>query len=91
MLDDESMQKYFKELVGEVETKPFECVGTYSEIRYSVSSVIKSLESQNAELPYLLKYYKENYELSNENLLKYYNEEHNVPEEFERILKERLK
>ena len=52
---------------------------------------MKELEKENKVLPYLLKYYKENYELSNEDLLKYYNEEHNVPEEFERILKERLK
>ena len=31
------------------------------------------------------------YELSNENMLEFYNDEHNVPTEFEEILKERLK
>ena len=87
----ESLLKTFIELCGFGETKPFECVGTYSEIRFAISETINKLEKENKELPYLLKYYKENYELSNENLLKYYNEEHNVPEEFERILKERLK
>ena len=81
----------FIELCGFGETKPFECVGTYSEIRFAISETINKLEKENKVLPYLLKYYKENYELSNEDLLKYYNEEHNVPEEFERILKERLK
>ena len=49
------------------------------------------MESKNVELPYLLKYYKENYELSNEDLLSFYNDDNNVPEEFEKILKERLK
>ena len=87
----EDLLKTFIELCGYGEKKPFECVGTYSEIRYSVSSVIKALESKNVELPYLLKYYKENYELSNEDLLSFYNDDNNVPEEFEKILKERLK
>ena len=87
----EDLLKTFVELCGYGETKPFECVGTYNEIRYSISEVIRKLESEKIELPYLLNYYKENYELSNEDLLSYYNNEHNVPEEFEVILKERLK
>ena len=91
LYEKESLLKTFIELCGFGETKPFECVGTYSEIRFAISETINKLEKENKVLPYLLKYYKENYELSNENLLKYYNEEHNVPEEFERILKERLK
>ena len=91
LYEKESLLKTFIELCGFGETKPFECVGTYSEIRFAISETINKLEKENKVLPYLLKYYKENYELSNEDLLKYYNEEHNVPEEFERILKERLK
>lgn len=86
----EDLLKTFIELCGYGETKPFECVGTYSEIRYSISEVIRNLENEKIELPYLLNYYKENFELSNEDLLRYYNHEHNVPEEFEKILKERL-
>lgn len=87
----ETLLKTFIELCGYGETKPFECVGTYSEIRYAISETIKKLNSEGKELPYLLKYYFDNYELSNEDLLSYYNEEHNVPEEFEKILKENLK
>ncbi len=91
LYEKESLLKTFIELCGFGETKPFECVGTYSEIRFAISETINKLEKENKVLPYLLKYYKENYELSNEDLLKYYNEEHNVPKEFERILKEKLK
>lgn len=91
LFERKDLLKTFIELCGFGEVKPFECVGTYSEIIYSVSEVIKSLEKDGVNLPYLLAYYKENYELSNENLLEYYNNEHNVPEEFEKILKERLK
>lgn len=83
--------KTFVELCGYGDTKPFECVGTYSEIRYSISEVIRTLEKENIKLPYLLNYYRENFELSNEDLLSYYNNEHNVPKEFEKILIKRLK
>ena len=82
------LQKVFTELCGYGETKPFECVGTYSEIRYSISKTIENFE--NKELPYLLKYYKDNFEISKENLLKYYNENNNLPEEFANILKKAL-
>ena len=50
-----------------------------------------TFKEDNLELPFLLKYYKDNFELSEEELLNYYNFEHNVPEEFEKILKQRLK
>ena len=91
LFEKEDLLKTFIELCGFGETKPFECVGTYSEIRYSISEVIRKLECEEIELPYLLNYYKDNFELSNEDLLSYYNHEHNVPEEFENILKQRLK
>ena len=57
------------------------------EKRYAIT---KTIENSKGNLPYLLKYYKENYELSKEELLSYYNENNNVPEEFENILKEKL-
>ena len=90
LYEKESLLKTFIELCGFGETKPFECVGTYSEIRFAISETIKKLNLENKELPYLLKYYKDNFELSNDDLLKFYNNEHNVPEEFEKILKNEL-
>ena len=91
LFDRDDLLKTFIELCGYGETKPFECVGTYSEIRFSITKVIKDLEKEGKELPYLLKYYKENFELSNDELLTYYNENNNLTEDFETILKERLK
>lgn len=87
LFQKEKLLKTFIELCGYGETKPFECVGTYSEVRYAITKTINNLEG---ELPYLLKYYKENFELSNENLLDYYNENNNVPKEFANILKKKL-
>lgn len=91
LFEKENLLKTFIELCGYSENKPFECVGTYDEIRFAVTKNIQNLELQKEELPYLLKYYKDNFELSNENLLKFYNENNNVPEEFEKILKNKLR
>ena len=83
----EDLLKTFIELCGYGETKPFECVGTYSEVRYAIS---KTIENQTQDLPFLLEYYKNNYELSKNELLDYYNENNNVPEVFEKILKNKI-
>ena len=77
----------FKELLGLEKTKPFECVGTTKEVRDAVSKAIKN----RTELPYLLKYYKDNYPLEEYPLLDEYNEENFIPEEYQNILKEELK
>ena len=75
----EDLLKTFIELCGYGEIKPFECVGTFSEIRYSVSQVIKRLENENLKLPYLLKYYKEFINEYGDYLCKACDENHNVP------------
>ena len=89
LFEDESLLETFQELLGYKETKPWECVGTYEEVRYAVSKLIKKLENQ--KLPYLLEYYKNNYPLYLEE--KYetkYNEKNNLEEHFENIIKEAI-
>lgn len=90
LFEKEKLLKTFVELCGYGETKPFECVGTYSEIRFAISKTIENLEKQDKKLPYLLEYYRNNFELSKENLLEFYNENNNLPEEFAEILKDKL-
>ena len=88
LYENESLLDIFKELLGYSETKPFECVGTYSEVRYAVSLTIKKLGDN---LPYLLKYYKDNYELElNHDLEHGYNEMNNIDIHFEELLKKEL-
>lgn len=89
MFENTLLLSTFIELCGYGEIKPFECVGTYSEVRYAVSETIRKYEDK-PNLPYLLKYYYEHFELSDENPLNDYNEDHNVPKEFEDLLKEEL-
>ena len=82
----------FTELTGNGETKPFECVGTYEEVCFAISKTISNLENQGNELPYLLKYYKDNFVLSDleNDLTKNYFEENNLTQEQNRILKEEI-
>lgn len=88
LFEDKSLLKTFIELCGYGETKPFECVGTYKEIKYAITKTIEKLGENN--LPYLLEYYNRNFEKVNDNLLNYYNENNNLPEEFEKILKGKI-
>ena len=90
LFEDETLLETFKELLGYKETKPWECVGTYEEVRYAVSLLIKKLENQ--KLPYLLEYYKNNYPLYlNEKFETKYNEKNNLDKHFEKIIKEAIK
>lgn len=88
LYEKEILLKTFKELLGYAETKPFECVGMYNEVRYAVSLVINKYEG---ELPYLLKYYKENYPLELDHKFECdYNKENNLEEKFDSLLKKEV-
>ena len=78
----------FDKLCGILPEKPFECVGTYSEVRYAVSRLINELD----HLPFLLQYYKDNYKLEdlNDRLESKWNDENNVPDEFIHLVREEL-
>lgn len=78
LLDKKEMLNYFLELLGKTESKPFECVGTIEEVNFTVNNLIRK---SNGNLPYLLKYYNENYNVEEPryNLLSNINEDNNVP------------
>lgn len=80
--------KIFIELTGNGETKPFECVGTYSEVNYALTQVINKTKN----LPYLLEYYKEHYKLEDETIKpeKNWNNENNLEPKFVNLLKGEL-
>lgn len=89
LFEKENLLDIFIELTGYGKTKPFECVGTYEEVRYAITKTISKLDKQ----PYLLKYYKEHFELENlnKNLENKYNRENNLNPYFENLLKSELK
>ena len=88
LYEDKELLETFKELLGYSKTKPFECVGTYEEVRYAVSLLIKKLDTN---LPYLLQYYKDNYPLYlEENYKIKYNKNNNLDDKFEKIIKDAI-
>ena len=87
LYEKETLLITFKELLGLEKTKPFECVGTTKEVRDAVSKAIKNRDN----LPFLLKYYNDNYPLEEYPLLNEYNNENFIPEEYQKLLKEELK
>ena len=80
------------ELAGKKNIKPFECVGTFEEVNYAISKTIENLEKEKQELPYLLKYFKDNYELmdTSKDLTKVYNEENNLTDEQNELLRKEV-
>lgn len=92
LFEREDLLNTFIELTGNGETKPFECVGTYEEVCFAISKTISNLEKTKKVLPYLLRYYKENFKLSNLeiDLTKNYYPENNLNDEQIRILKEEI-
>lgn len=88
LYEDASLLDTFLELLGYSETKPFECVGTYGEVRFAVSLLINKLGD---DLPYLLRYYKDNYPLSLDTDYRlHYNLNNNLDSSFESIVKDAI-
>jgi UDP-N-acetyl-alpha-D-muramoyl-L-alanyl-L-glutamate epimerase len=56
LFDDPDLMFEFKQLVGIAETKPFECVGTVTEVNAALIMIISKYNSE--KLPYLLEFYK---------------------------------
>lgn len=91
MFENKKLLTTFLELTGNGETKPFDCVGTFEEVNFAISETIRKIESTK-QLPYLLKYYKDNYKLIDiqEDITKRYNEENNLNKEQNEILRKEV-
>lgn len=90
LFEDRELLKTFIELTGNGETKPFECVGTFEEVNFAISLTISKLEGE--ALPYLLKYYKDNFRLADisADITKRFNSNNNLTEEQVRLIKKEI-
>ncbi len=90
LFEKKELLNTFIELCGYGKIKPFECVGTFKEVNFAINKTIENLEDR--ELPYLLKYYNDNYGIYSlvEDLTKEYNENNNLPKEFDDILRGKI-
>ena len=89
LFEKSELLKTFIELTGNGENKPFDCVGTYEEVNFAISKTIQNLRKSNKQLPYLLKFYYNNYNLvdTNKDITMRYNEDNNLNEEQNNMLK----
>lgn len=86
LYEREDLLNVFLEIIGYSDTKPFECVGTYSEARYAISKVIYS-----GEEGYLLKYFQDHFPLELDGtLIEKYNDSNNLDEYFNKIVLEEV-
>lgn len=59
LYDKEELLDLLLHITGVKQPKPFECVGTYEELREGLRISTRKLEENNESLPFLLKYSKE--------------------------------
>lgn len=101
LLDKLSLKDTFIGLIGNGNNKPFDCVGTYKEVNYSLCKIIEKILKNNKKMPLLLeKYFKEecnsdlsivNNEINNNNELLHYFGENDIPYKFIILLKNELR
>lgn len=81
LYEKKELLETFLELLGKKDIKPFDCVGTFEEVNYAVQVTIKNLERDNISLPYLLKFYKDNYNIElKEDITRRFNSDNNLSE-----------
>ena len=89
LLDEEKNEKYFRELTGLDENKPFECVGTRSEVVMSLKKYLS--KGGKAFLPAKYADWLMAQPGDVDTALAEWNELHNVPAELVAVLKEELR
>ena len=92
MFEKVELLETFRKLTGNEDEKPFDCVGTFEEVNFAISKTIENIERDGKKLPYLLKYYKDNYKTvdTNNDITKRYNESNNLNDEQNAILRKEV-
>ena len=91
LLDKKELEADFDGLVGLSAVKPFECVGTVSEIKYAIAVCVSNLLAKGKTLPFLAEKFNNYFdtdEILKQPLMKEFNKVNNIPEEFNSAIKE---
>lgn len=90
MLDETALLEDFKGLCGFSDVKPFECVGTVTEVRTALALTLAKAKRANEPLPALLKYFDEHApgEKPDLTLFTSWNEQNLVPNNYQSCVKE---
>ena len=89
----DTMKKYFEQLIGLHESKPFECVGSVDEINFAMCLAISKRNERGETLPYLLEYYMTTpayvkYKDSPNIYANYFDEINLIPEDMKKYVRE---
>lgn len=92
MVNDESMIPVMEQLIGVVDEKPFECVGSREEVNTAICMTIADLERKGEELPVLFRHYRtlpqyEVYSHRENVFFTAYEEENLLPEKFAELIR----
>jgi len=90
MFENKNLLTMFEELLGKVNVKPFDCVGTFEEINYAITKTVKKIGDN---LPYLLQYYKDKYydeKVLEMNLENSFEEENSLEDYYKKIVKDAI-
>ena len=84
LFEDKDLEEYFLQLCGERQTKPFECVGTVSEVKAALALCLRN-KREDYENDYLMKLFQrlskinERFEKLNERVFFELSNNHNLP------------
>ncbi len=88
MLEEKNLLEDFKKLTGQLEEKPFECVGSIEEVHTAMQIYIEQKGINN--LPYLAKNFYQQFSVDKNKANKFnqhFNVENNIPKDFLEILR----
>ncbi|TSC64270.1 MAG: hypothetical protein G01um101493_178 [Microgenomates group bacterium Gr01-1014_93] len=91
LFENEKLKEILLRIIGDIKPKPFECVLTYEEAQLGLFLATKKYQSKS--LPYLLKFWVENYSnkyRQNLELLKSWDDQNFLTEEFSNTLKGKI-
>lgn len=89
MYEDKTLSDLLLHLIGERKPKPFECVGTYEEVKLGLGLSLEQYKKNNLKVPYLLKMVENKLSIK-QDLLYAWNKENFVPEKFSKELRVRI-
>lgn len=93
LLEDQALIQTMEQLIGYQSEKPFECVGSRSEVNTAICMKIAALEKEGKALPLLLRRYQtlpqyESYRNQKNPYAHYFNQENLIPDIFLPLVKE---
>lgn len=93
LLEKKELLETYKELLGVLPNKPFECVGSRDEVLAASRFTVDKFIAQGRKLPLLLEYFINEVNISHSSVAEYmsfYDENNHLPKQFEVLLKNEL-